>query len=178
VRDEPLSGHRVVEIGAVELLDHSPTGRTFHRYLNPERAMPADAVAVHGLTTGFLADKPLFAAVADEFLAFVGDAPLVAHNAGFDITFLNAELKRTGKPSIAAERVVDTLVLALRSIPAATTRSRTYARAMALIAPAATNTARCSTPSCLPRSTSSWPQHAKRHWSFAYKFPTSHCPRS
>jgi DNA polymerase-3 subunit epsilon len=99
---DTLSGHRVVEIGAVELVDHSPTGRTFHYYLNPERAVPADAIAVHGLTAEFLADNPLFAAVADEFLAFVGDPPLVAHNAGFDIAFLNAELKRASKPPSAS----------------------------------------------------------------------------
>jgi DNA polymerase-3 subunit epsilon len=109
---DPLNGDRVVEIGAVELVNRSPTGNTFHCYLCPQRAMPADAVAVHGLTGAFLADKPLFGAVADEFLAFLGDAPLVAHNAGFDITFLNAELKGAGKPPIAPERVVDTLVLA------------------------------------------------------------------
>ena len=78
---DTLDGHRVVEIGAVELVDHAPTGQTFHRYLCPERPMPPDALAVHGLTAEFLADKPLFAAIADEFLAFVGDAPLVAHNA-------------------------------------------------------------------------------------------------
>jgi DNA polymerase III subunit epsilon len=114
---DPLAGHRVVEIGAVELVDHSPTGRTFHCYLNPEHSVPADAVAVHGLTAEFLADRPLFEYVADEFLAFVGDAPLVAHNAGFDIAFLNAELKRAGKPPIATERVVDTLVLARRKHP-------------------------------------------------------------
>ena len=76
--------------------------------------MPPDALAVHGLTAEFLADKPLFAAIADEFLAFIGDAPLVAHNAGFDIAFLNAELKRIAKPVIATERVIDTLVLARR----------------------------------------------------------------
>jgi DNA polymerase III subunit epsilon len=111
---DPLGGHRIVEIGAVELVDHSPTGRTFHRYLYPQRAMPADAVAVHGLTAEFLADKPLFGDVAEEFLAFVGEAPLVAHNADFDIAFLNAELKRAAKPPIATERVIDTLVLARR----------------------------------------------------------------
>jgi DNA polymerase-3 subunit epsilon len=94
---DPLGGHRIVEIGAVELVSRSLTGQTYHRYVCPQRAMPADALAVHGLTTEFLADKPLFGAVADEFLAFVGDAPLVAHNAGFDI-FLNAALKRAAKP--------------------------------------------------------------------------------
>jgi DNA polymerase III epsilon subunit len=82
---------------AVELINHSLTGRMFHCYLNPERAMPGDAVAVHGLTAEFLADKPSFGAVADELLTFVGDAPLVAHNAGFDIAFLNAELRRAAK---------------------------------------------------------------------------------
>jgi DNA polymerase III subunit epsilon len=96
------------------VLNRRPTGDTFHRYLCPERSMPADALAIHGLSAEFLADKPLFAAVADEFLAFVGDAPLVAHNAGFDIAFLSAELKRAAKPPIATERVVDTLVLARR----------------------------------------------------------------
>ena len=151
---DPLDGDRVVEIGEVELVNHSQTGQTFHRYLNPERDMPADTVAVRRLTGAFLADKPLFAVVADEFLAFVGGAPLVAHNAGFDIAFLNAELKGAAKPPIGAERVVDSLVLARRKHPAAITRSTTCARAMALIAPAARNTARCSTPSCWPRSTS------------------------
>jgi DNA polymerase-3 subunit epsilon len=111
---DPLEGHRIVEIGAVELINRCPTGNTFHCYLCPQRAMPADALAVHGLSTEFLTDKPLFGAVADEFLAFVGDALLVAHNAGFDIAFLNAELKRIAKPPIATERVIDTLVLARR----------------------------------------------------------------
>jgi DNA polymerase-3 subunit epsilon len=90
----PLNADRVVEIGAVELVNRSLTGQTYHCYLCPERSMPAEALAVHGLSGEFLGDKPLFGAVADELLAFVGDAPLVAHNVGFDITFLNAELKR------------------------------------------------------------------------------------
>jgi DNA polymerase III subunit epsilon len=111
---DPAEGHRVVEIGAVELVNRCPTGNTFHRYLCPERSVPADALAVHGLSAEFLADKSLFADVADEFLAFVGDAPLVAHNAGFDIAFLNAELKRAARAPIAIERVIDTLVLARR----------------------------------------------------------------
>ena len=111
---DPLDGHRIVEIGAVELVDRAVTGNTLHRYLCPERAMPTDALAVHGLTAEFLADKPLFGAIADEFLAFVGDAPLVAHNAGFDSAFLNAELKRTAKLPFGTERVIDTLVLARR----------------------------------------------------------------
>ena len=83
---DPLRGDRLVEIGCVEIFNRMPTGQTFHRYLCPQRAVPADAVAVHGLTTEFLKDKPRFAEVADEFLVFVGDAPLVAHNAGFDLT--------------------------------------------------------------------------------------------
>jgi DNA polymerase-3 subunit epsilon len=112
-----LNGDRIVEFGAVELVNRSLTGQTFHRYVCPQRAMPADALAVHGLTAEFLTDKPLFGAVADEFLAFVGDAPLVAHNAGFDIAFLNAELTRAAKPPIATERVIDTLVLARRKHP-------------------------------------------------------------
>jgi DNA polymerase III epsilon subunit-like protein len=103
---DPLSGNRIVEIGAVELGDRCPTGNTFHCYLWPERSVPADAHAVHGLSAEFLADKPVFGAVADEFLAFVGHAPLVAHNASFDIAFLNAELKHAAKPVIATERVI------------------------------------------------------------------------
>jgi DNA polymerase III subunit epsilon len=111
---DPLNGHRIVEIGAVELINRSLAGQMFHCYLHPERSIPADALAVHGLSAEFLADKPLFAAVVDEFLAFVGDAPLVAYSAGFDIAFLNSELTRIAKPPIAVERVIDTLVLARR----------------------------------------------------------------
>jgi len=118
---DPLDGHRIVEIGAVELTNSAPTGQTFHCYLCPERDMPANAVEVHCLTAQFLADKPLFAAVADEFVAFVGDAPLVAHNAGFDVAFLNAELNGAGRAPIATERVIDTLVLARRKHPGALT---------------------------------------------------------
>jgi DNA polymerase III subunit epsilon len=97
---DPLNSDRIVEIGAVELVNRSLTGETFHRYVCPQHAMPADALAVHGLTAEFLADKPLFGAVAGEFLAFVGDAPLVAHNPGFDIASINAELKRAAQPPI------------------------------------------------------------------------------
>ena len=114
---DPLDGHRLVEIGAVELVDRAVTGNTFRRYLCPERSVPADALAVHGLSTEFLADKPVFGAVADDFPLFVRHVPLVAHDAGFDITFLNAELKRAGRAPIATERVVDTLVLARRKHP-------------------------------------------------------------
>jgi DNA polymerase-3 subunit epsilon len=111
---DPLRGDRLVEIGCIELLNRMPTGQTFHRHLNPERDMPAEAFAVHGLSAEFLADKPFFAHVVDDFLAFVGDAPLVIHNAGFDIGFINAELDRCGRTAIARDRLVDTLMLARR----------------------------------------------------------------
>ena len=111
---DPLRGDRLVEIGCIELLNRIPTGQTFHRYLNPEREVPAEAFAVHGLSREFLADKPLFAEVVADLLAFIGDAPLVIHNAGFDVAFINAELERCGKPWVARERLIDTLLLARR----------------------------------------------------------------
>jgi len=111
---DPLRGDRLVEIGCIELLNRIPTGQTFHRYLNPERDVPAEAFAVHGLSREFLADKPLFAEVVADLLAFIGDAPLVIHNAGFDVGFINAELERCGKPWVARERLIDTLLLARR----------------------------------------------------------------
>lgn len=114
---DPQSGDRVVEIGCLELENHIPTGRTYHVYLNPERAMPADAFVVHGLSDAFLADKHLFRTIADELRAFLGDAQLVAHNAAFDIGFLNAEFARTGHPPLPMEGVVDTLALARRKHP-------------------------------------------------------------
>jgi DNA polymerase-3 subunit epsilon len=108
---------RVVEIGCVELINHIPTGRSFHEHINPECPMPEEARAVHGLTDAFLADKPRFAAVADKFLDFVGDAPLIAHNAGFDVAFINAELGRLGHAPLGDDRVIDTLLLARRRHP-------------------------------------------------------------
>jgi DNA polymerase III subunit epsilon len=119
---DPSQGHRLVEVGCIELLNRIPTGATFHAYLNPERDMPAEAFAIHGLATDFLKDKPLFADVVDDFLAFIGDAPLVIHNAGFDHGFLIAELKRAERPPIARERLVDTLLLARRKHPAGPNR--------------------------------------------------------
>ena len=116
---DAAAGDRIVEIGAVELLNHIPTGRTYHAYLNPERAMSQGALAVHGLSDAFLADKPVFAAVADELLEFFGDARLVAHNAGFDMSFLNAELSRIGAPQLDPSRALDTLTLARRKHPGA-----------------------------------------------------------
>lgn len=116
---EPHKGDRVVEIGCVEIVDYLPTGRTYHCYINPERDMPAEAFAVHGLSAAFLSDKPVFSQIADEFLAFIGDAPLVAHNAQFDANFLNAEFARLGLPALDPARIVDTLVIARRKHPGA-----------------------------------------------------------
>lgn len=114
---DPATGDRIVEIGAVELLNHLPTGRTFHVYINPERDMPKEAEAVHGLSLAFLKDKPVFADIAQEFLEFIGDALLVIHNASFDMAFLNAELSFLGLPSLLPERVLDTLHLARQRHP-------------------------------------------------------------
>ena len=116
---EPDDGHRIVEIGCVELIDHFPTGRTFQAYLNPEREVPIESQRVHGLSSEFLADKPLFAAVVEEFLAFIGDAPLVIHNAAFDIKFINAELARLSRPPISLARAIDTIEIAKRKVPGA-----------------------------------------------------------
>jgi len=119
---DPLRGDRLVEIGCVEILNRMPTGQTFHRHLNPERDMPAEAFAVHGLSGEFLADKPLFAEVVEEFLEFIGDAPLVIHNASFDIGFINAELDRIKRPAISREQLIDTLLLARRKHPGVSNR--------------------------------------------------------
>jgi DNA polymerase III subunit epsilon len=115
---DPQAGHRIVEIACVELLHHIPTGRNFHRYVNPGRDMPADALAVHGLTAEFLASHPPFAVVADELLEFIGADPLVIHNAEFDLAFLNAELARLDRVSIAFSHV-DTLAMARQRYPGA-----------------------------------------------------------
>jgi DNA polymerase III subunit epsilon len=119
---DPLRGDRLVEVGCVELFNRMPTGQTFHRYMNPEREMSAEAFAVHGLSTQFLADKPFFHEVVDEFLEFIGDAPLVIHNASFDISFINAELDRIKRSPIPRERLVDTLLLARRKHPGVSNR--------------------------------------------------------
>src|SRR5665213_104275 len=119
---DPLRGDRLVEIGCVEIFNRMPTGQTFHVYINPERDMPAEAFAVHGLSSAFLADKPLFSAVVEGFLEFIGDAPLVIHNASFDISFINAELDRIKRPMISRERLVDTLLLARRKHPGVSNR--------------------------------------------------------
>ena len=119
---DPYQGDRLVEIGCIELINGFPSGQVFHHYLNPERDMPDAAFQVHGLSVEFLKDKPLFAEVCDDFLAFVGDAPLVAHNAMFDLGFINAELDRCKRAALTRERLIDTLMLARRRYPAGPNR--------------------------------------------------------
>lgn len=114
---EPSEGHRLVEIGCVELFNTMPTGRVFHQYINPERPMPAEAFAVHGLGDDFLRQQPRFAEIADAFLEFVREATLVIHNAAFDMRFLNAELGWARKPLLPEDRVIDTLAMARRKFP-------------------------------------------------------------
>ena len=115
----PMGGDRMVEIGCVEMFNRVETGRHFHAYFNPERPMPTDAEMVHGLTNVFLSDKPLFVERAEELLEFIGDSPLVAHNAGFDFGFLNFELERCGRSLVCTSRMVDTLTLARSRHPGA-----------------------------------------------------------
>ncbi len=116
---DAAQGDRVIEIGCVELLNHIPTGRTYHAYINPQRPVSEGAFRVHGLSDAFLADKPVFAAIADAFAEFVEGARLVIHNAAFDVGFLNAEFARVGRPPIDPDLVVDTLVMARRKHPGA-----------------------------------------------------------
>jgi DNA polymerase-3 subunit epsilon len=116
---DPANGDRIVEIGAVELLNHLPTGRNFHVFLNPEREVSPEAEAIHGLSTAFLRDKPVFSAIVGDFLEFIGDACLVIHNASFDIGFINAELGFLRMPHILTERVIDTLHIARQKHPGA-----------------------------------------------------------
>jgi len=111
---DPKSGHRVIEIGCVELVNHLPTGEEYHEYINPQRDVPREAFAIHGLSTEMLLDKPLFADLADGFLEFIGDAQLIIHNASFDIGFLNWELSAADLPNIDMGRVTDTLAIARR----------------------------------------------------------------
>ncbi|MDO6415995.1 DNA polymerase III subunit epsilon [Sphingomonas sp. BIUV-7] len=115
----PHDGHRLVEIGCIELVNRVETGEHFHCYINPERSMPSEAEAVHGLSIHFLSDKPLFAHVAADFLAFVGDSPLIAHNASFDFGFLNWELQACGLDPVCLTRMVDTLAIARTRHPGA-----------------------------------------------------------
>ena len=114
---DPTTGDRIVEIGAVELLNHLPTGKTFHKYLNPERNMPEEAQAVHGLTEEFLKDKPVFSQIVDDFLTFIKDSKLVIHNASFDMKFINAELELVGKTTLPTDIAIDTLGIARKKYP-------------------------------------------------------------
>jgi DNA polymerase-3 subunit epsilon len=116
---DPLQGHRIVEIGCVELFNHLPTGKVFHKYVNPERDMPEEAFKVHGLSADFLAGHPVFAEVVAEFLEFLGDAQLVIHNAEFDMRFINAELARLGFQTLPMTRAIDTVLMARRKFPGA-----------------------------------------------------------
>ena len=115
---DPYADHRLVEIGCIELINHMPTGRQYHQYINPQRPMPKEAFDVHGLGDDFLKDQPVFAEVADEFIEFIGeDSVLVIHNASFDMKFLNAELEWLNKPRIAMERALDTVQMARKKFP-------------------------------------------------------------
>jgi len=114
---DPHSGHRIVEIGCVELFNYRPTGKTFQAYINPERDVPDEVARIHGLTTEFLSDKPPFAEIVDAFITFIGEAPLVIHNAGFDMKFLNAELSTLGYAKLPQTRARDTLQLARNKYP-------------------------------------------------------------
>jgi DNA polymerase III subunit epsilon len=115
----PSEGHRIVEIGAVELINHIPSGEVFHTYINPERQMPKEAEAVHGLSDAKLKGEPIFKSIAEKFLAFIGDAPLVIHNADFDMEFLNAELSYLKLPHLPPERAIDTVKMSRKKFPMA-----------------------------------------------------------
>ncbi len=114
---DPEAGHRVVEIGAIELSNHIPTGRSYHQYINPDRAVPKEAYQVHGLDEAFLADKPRFADVVDDFIEFLGDGNLVIHNAAFDMKFINSELRWMERAQLSNGRVIDTIPIARKKFP-------------------------------------------------------------
>lgn len=116
---DPADGHRIVEIGAVELENLLPTGRIYHQYINPERSMPKEAEQIHGLSSDFLAAKPVFARIAPAFLEFIGEARLVIHNAAFDLRMLNAEFERLGQPRLPPSRALDTIEIARKRFPGA-----------------------------------------------------------
>jgi DNA polymerase-3 subunit epsilon len=116
---DPFSGHRIVEIGCVELINHIPTGRSKQWYVNPQRDMPEEAFRVHGLSAEFLARHPVFTDVVDDFLDFIADAPLVIHNAGFDMKFVNAELDWASRPVLPMSRAIDTVTMARQKLPGA-----------------------------------------------------------
>jgi DNA polymerase-3 subunit epsilon len=116
---DPNLGHRIVEVGCLELINHIPSGKVFHHYVNPERDIPQEAQKVHGISTAFVKDKPLFAEIAGDFLEFIAEDPLVIHNASFDMSFLNAELSRLGFNKMPAARAIDTLAIARKKFPGA-----------------------------------------------------------
>jgi DNA polymerase III subunit epsilon len=136
---DALNGDRVVEIGCIELLNHIPTGNEYQVYINPERDMPSGAFEVHGLSEAFLSDKPLFADIVDDFLAFVGDDKLVAHNASFDMGFINAELGRLKRPAISMSQAIDTVAMARRKFPGAPASLDALCRRFAVDASARTH---------------------------------------
>ena len=113
----PADGHRIIEIGALEMVNHVPTGKTYHVYINPERDIEAEAMAVHGITNERVAQEPVFAQIVDEFLEFISASPLVIHNAPFDMGFINAELTKCGRQPLPDDRAIDTLVMARRKFP-------------------------------------------------------------
>jgi DNA polymerase-3 subunit epsilon len=113
----PDKGDRIVEIGCVELWNKLPTGQTFHKYINPERDMPEEAKKIHGLSNEFLADKPVFKEISEDFINFISDSIIVAHNANFDMKFINFELKSIGKPKVSLDNVIDTVKLARIKFP-------------------------------------------------------------
>lgn len=119
---DPVQGHRLIEIGCIELLNRIPSGATFHRYINPERDIPAEAFAIHGIDFERVKNEKVFAHIAEDLMAFLGDSPLVAHNAMFDLGFLNAELARAGRTAVPRDRLVDTLLLARRKHPGGSNR--------------------------------------------------------
>ena len=142
---DPQTGDRMVEIGCIEMVGRIMTGNTFHAYFNPERAMPPAAEQVHGLSDRFLSDKALFAHKVDGLLEFIGDSPLVAHNASFDFGFLNMELERCGRAAVSMERMIDTVALARVRHPGAKLSLTRCVRAMASTAAIASNMEHCST---------------------------------
>ena len=176
----PENGDRIVEIGCVELVNRKPTGRHLHLYLNPERESDEGALRVHGLTTEFLSDKPKFAEVADEFLAFTAGADIVIHNAPFDLGFINHELARLGKPPFEGQvaSIIDTLAMAKEMYPAKTTRSTACVRAWTWTTPGARCTALCLMPNCWPRCTSTSPVAKTRCSSVTRHTPAPQAPAS
>jgi len=161
---DPLTGDRVIEIAAIELVNDLPTGPKFYALLDPERDIPSDSTRVHGITNFHVEGKPKFADVADDMLAFFGDAPLVAHNAPFDFNFLNAELARIKKPALDAGRMIDTLVLAKARFRACRTAWMRCAGASRSTCPSGPRITRCWTATCWRKCTWSSPAGGSAGW--------------